>query len=72
MSQARSICTETDATLRNSGLALAERPFFGVDLKTDIEALQNWESDGGASNHLNEDLVNPIRKPAKTRNEIVR
>ena len=72
MSHAGSIYSENDATLRISGLALAERRFLGVDLKTDTEALQNWESDGGASSHSNEELVNPIGKVAKTQPKSVR
>ena len=72
MSDVRSRCTKNDAALRISGLALAERPFPGVDLKNDTEALQNWESDGGASSRSNEELVKPRRKVAKTQHKSVR
>ena len=71
MSDVRSRCTKNDAALRISGLALAEWP-FGVDLKNDTEALQNWESDGGASSRSNEELVKPRRKVAKTQHKSVR
>jgi len=72
MSHAGSIYSENDATFRISDVALAERPFLGVGLKMDTEALQNWESDGGASSQSNEELVNATRKVAQTQHKSVR
>ena len=50
MFAARLILTETDAALVKSGFALGELfSFKSEHEKTDAEAVQDWESEGGAS-----------------------
>jgi len=56
MFAARLILTETDAALVKSGFALGELfSFKSEHEKTDAEAVQDWESEGGASTHLHEE-----------------
>ena len=56
MLHTRSILTETGATLVKPGFALGEFLFFKSEHeKTDAEAVQDWESEGGASTHLQEE-----------------
>jgi hypothetical protein len=54
MFAARLILTETSAALVKPGFALGELLFFKSE-KTDAEAVQDWESGGGASTHLHEE-----------------
>jgi hypothetical protein len=52
----RLILTETDQALVKPGFALGEVLFFKSEHeKTDAEAVQEWESEGGASTHLREE-----------------
>jgi hypothetical protein len=52
----RLILTETDQALVKPGFALEEVLFFKSEHeKTDAEAVQEWESEGGASTHLHEE-----------------
>ena len=56
MFAARLILTETDAALVKPGFALGEFLFFKSEHeKTDAEAVQDWESEGGASTYLREE-----------------
>ena len=56
MFAARLILTETDQALVKPGFALGEVLFFKSEHeKTDAEAVQEWESEGGASTHLHEE-----------------
>ncbi len=56
MLHARSILTETGAALVKPGFALGEFLFFKSEHeKTDAEAVQDWESEGGASTYLREE-----------------
>ena len=56
MLHARSILTETGAAPVKTGFALGESLFFKSEHeKTDAEAVQDWESEGGASTHLHEE-----------------
>jgi hypothetical protein len=56
MFAARLILTETDQALVKPGFALGEVLFFKSEHeKTDAEAVQEWESEGGASTHLREE-----------------
>ena len=56
MFAARLIVTETGAALVKPGFALGEFLFFESEHeKTDAEAVQEWESEGGASTHLREE-----------------
>jgi hypothetical protein len=53
MFAARLIVTETGAALVKPGFALVELLFFKSEHeKTDAEAVQDWESEGGTSTHL--------------------
>lgn len=61
MSPARSLCNKIGATIRNSGLALVEQPFFGLDQQTDNEALQNWEKRWLRFHSLERGLVEPAK-----------
>ncbi len=56
MFHARSLLTETGAALVQPGFALGEFLFFESEhKKTDAEAVQDWESEGGASTYLREE-----------------
>ena len=56
MFHARSLLTETGAALVQPGFALGEFLFFKSEHeKTDAEAVQDWESEGGASTHLHKE-----------------
>ena len=56
MLHARLILTETGAALVKPGFALGELLFFKSEHeKTDAEAVQDWESEGGASTYLREE-----------------
>jgi len=56
MLHTRSILTETGAALVKPGFALGEFLFFKSEHeKTDAEAVQDWESEGGASTHVDEE-----------------
>jgi hypothetical protein len=56
MLHARSILTETGAAPVKTGFALGESLFFKSEHeKTDAEAVQDWESEGGASTHVYEE-----------------
>lgn len=56
MLHARSILTETGAALVEPGFALEKFLFFKSEHeKTDAEAVQDWESEGGASTHVDEE-----------------
>jgi hypothetical protein len=56
MFAARLILTETDAALVKPGFALKELLFFRSEHeKTDVDAVQDWEGEGGASTHLHEE-----------------
>jgi hypothetical protein len=56
MLHARSILTETGAAPVKPGFALGEFLFFKSEHeKTDVEAVQDWESEGGASTHVREE-----------------
>jgi hypothetical protein len=56
MFAARLILTETGAALAKPGFALGELLFFKSEHdKTDAKAVQDWESEGGASTHLHEE-----------------
>jgi hypothetical protein len=56
MLHARSILTETDAAPVKPGFALGEFLFFKSEHeKTAAEAVQDWESEGGASTHVQEE-----------------
>ncbi len=56
MFAARLILTETDAALVKPRFALGELLFFKSEHeKTDAEAAQDWESEGGASTHLHDE-----------------
>jgi hypothetical protein len=58
MLRARSILTETDAALVKPGFALGEFLFFKSEHeKSDAEAVQDWESEGGASTLLHEEAL---------------
>ena len=55
MFAARLILTETGAALVKPGFALGELLSFKSEHeKTDAEAVQDWESEGGASTNLHE------------------
>ncbi len=50
------ILTEIDAAPVKPGFALGEFLFFKSEHeKTDAEAVQDWESEGGASTHVQEE-----------------
>jgi hypothetical protein len=56
MLRALSILTETGAGLVKPGFALGESLFVKSEReKTDAEAVQDWESEGGAPIHLHEE-----------------
>ena len=56
MLHARSILTETGAAPVKPGFAFGEFLFFKSEHeKTDAEAVQDWESEGGASTDLDEE-----------------
>jgi hypothetical protein len=56
MLHARSILTETGAAPVKPGFALGEFLFFKSEHeKTDAEAVQDWESEGGAPTHVDEE-----------------
>jgi len=56
MFAARLILTETGAAFVKPGFALGELLFFKSEHeKTDAEAVQDWESEGGASARLHEE-----------------
>src|SRR6476620_5691254 len=56
MFAARFILTETGAAFVKPGSALGELLFFKSEHeKTDAEAVQDWESEGGASTRLHEE-----------------
>jgi hypothetical protein len=56
MLHARSILTGTGAAPVKPGFASEEFLFFKSEHeKTDAEAVQDWESEGGASTHLDEE-----------------
>jgi len=56
MFPARSISTKTGGALVKRGFALREFLFFKSEHeKTDAEAVQAWESEGGASTHVDEE-----------------
>jgi len=56
MLHARSILIETGAAPVKPGFALGEFLFFKSEHeKTDAEAVQDWESEGGASTDLDEE-----------------
>ena len=56
MLHARLILTKTGAALVKPGPALGELLFFKSEHeKTDAEAVQDWESEGGASPYLREE-----------------
>ena len=56
MFAARLIVTETGAALVKPGFALVELLLFKSEHeKTDAEAVQDWESEGGTSTHLHEE-----------------
>jgi hypothetical protein len=56
MFAARLILTETGAALVKPGFALGEFLFSKSEHeKTDAEAVQDWESEGGASTDLHEE-----------------
>jgi hypothetical protein len=56
MLHARSVLTETGAARVKPGFALGEFLFFKSEReKTDAEAVQDWESEGGASTHVDEE-----------------
>jgi hypothetical protein len=56
MLDARSILTETGAALVKPGFALGEfLSFKSEHEKTDAEVVQDWESEGGASTHVDEE-----------------
>ena len=56
MLHARSILIETGVAPVKPGFALGEFLFFKSEHeKTDAEAVQDWESEGGASTHVDEE-----------------
>jgi hypothetical protein len=56
MFAARLIVTETGEALGKPEFALVELLFFKSEHeKTDAEAVQDWESEGGISTHLHEE-----------------
>ena len=56
MFAARLIVTETGEALVKPEFALVELLFFKSEHeKTDAEAVQDWESEGGTSAHLHEE-----------------
>src|SRR5438876_9080811 len=57
-----------DARSPEPGFPPGERPFLqSQQQKTDTEAVQDWESEGGASTHPSEnDLASNRKKPMKT------
>ena len=56
MFAARLILTKTGAALVKPGFVLGELFFFKSEHeKTDAEAVQDWESEGGASTDLHEE-----------------
>ncbi len=56
MFAARLILTETGAALVKPGFALGELLFFKSEHeKTNNQAVQDWESEGGASTYLHEE-----------------
>jgi hypothetical protein len=56
MFAARLILAETGAAPVKTGFALGESLFFKSEHeKTDAEAVQDWESEGGASTHGHEE-----------------
>ena len=57
MFAARLILTESDPALVKPGFVFGELLFFKSEhKKTDAEAVQGWESEGGASTHLDEEV----------------
>ena len=64
MFAARFILTETGAALVKPGFALEELLFFESEHeKTDAEAVQDWESEGGTSTHLHEEAFAEALSP---------
>jgi hypothetical protein len=56
MSHARGILTETGAAPVKPGVGSGEFPFSKSEHeKTEAEAVQDWESEGGASNYFHEE-----------------
>jgi hypothetical protein len=56
MLHARSILNETGAAPVKPGFTLGELLFFKSEHeKTDAEAVQDWESESGASTHVHEE-----------------
>jgi hypothetical protein len=56
MFAARLLLTETGAAPVKPGFALGKFLFFKSEHeKTDAEAVQDWESEGGASTHVHEE-----------------
>ena len=56
MPHARSILTETGAAPVKPGFASGDFPFSKSEHeKTEAEAVQDWESEGGASAHVDEE-----------------
>jgi hypothetical protein len=69
MLHARSMLTETGAAPVKPGFVLGELLFSRSEHeKTDAEAVQDWESEGGASTHLHEeDFVEAIARLTSNR-----
>jgi len=64
MFAARLIVTETGEALVKPGFALGEFLFSKSEHeKTNAEAVQDWESEGGASNHLHEEAFSEALTP---------
>ena len=64
MFAARLILTETGEALVKPEFASGELLFFKSEHdKTDAEAVQNWESEGGASTHLREEAFAEALSP---------
>jgi len=64
MFAARLIVTETGEALVKPEFALVELLFFKSEHeKTDAEAVQDWESEGGTSTHLHEGAFSEALSP---------
>jgi hypothetical protein len=67
MFAARLIGTETGEALVKPEFGLGELLFFKSEHeKTDAEAVQDWESEGGASTDLHDEALSPLTSNRKS------